>query len=155
MVLVGGGRRRILARDRLPLSSIAEQIVAMPAQRAPNRRWTEEEFYSARDAAPAGERWELVDGEVLVTPPPRWTHQRIVGRLFVLLEAYVRAQSVGEAFLAPLDVKLEPGLVLQPDLLVVPTGELRRRSDVVRHLLLAVETVSPTSARHDRVTKRP
>jgi Uma2 family endonuclease len=127
----------------------------MPAQRAPNRQWTEEEFYTARDAAPPGERWELVDGEVLVTPSPRWTHQRIVGQLFVLLDAYVRAQSLGEAFPSPLDVKLEPGLVLQPDLLVVPTGELRRRSDIVRHLLLAVETVSPGSARHDRVTKRP
>jgi Uma2 family endonuclease len=52
-------------------------------------------------------------------------------------------------------VKLEPGLVLQPDLLVVPPGELTRRSDVIRRLLLAVEIVSPSSARHDRVRKRP
>src|SRR3982751_3944824 len=124
MVLAGGGRRRILARDCLPLSSTAEQIVAMPAQRAPNRRWTEEEFYSARDAAPPGERWELVDGEVLVTPAPHWMHQRIVRRLTVLLDAYVRAQALGEVFFSPLDVKLEPGLVLQPDVLVVPAGEL-------------------------------
>lgn len=126
----------------------------MPA-RASHRRWTEEEFYSARDAAPRGERWELVDGEVLVTPSPHWVHQRMVGRLYVLLEAYVRAQALGEAFLSPLDVKLEPGLVLQPDLLVVPAGELRRWSDIVRRLLLAVEIISPSSARHDRVTKRP
>jgi Uma2 family endonuclease len=58
-------------------------------------------------------------------------------------------------FPSPLDVTLEPGLVLQPDILVVPAGELRSRSDTVRRLLLAVETVSPSSARHDRVTKRP
>lgn len=127
----------------------------MPAQRAPHRRWTEAEFYAARDAAPPGERWELVDGEVLVTPSPHWTHQRIVVRLTVLLDAYVRANALGEVFPSPLDVKLEPGLVLQPDILVVPAGELRRRSDIVRRLLLAVETISPSSARHDRVTKRP
>ena len=127
----------------------------MPAQRAPNRRWTEEEFYTARDAAPPGERWELVDGEVLVTPSPHWAHQRIVVRLTVLLDAYVRTHALGEVFSSPLDVKLEPGLVLQPDVLVVPASELRRRSDIVRHLLLAIETVSPSSARHDRVTKRP
>jgi Uma2 family endonuclease len=36
----------------------------------------------------------LVDGEVLVTPAPHWAHQRIVGRLFVLLEAYVRANAL-------------------------------------------------------------
>jgi Uma2 family endonuclease len=46
-------------------------------------------------------------------------------------------------------------LVLQPDILVVPSGELRRRSDIVRRLLLAAEVVSPSSARYDRVTKRP
>lgn len=129
--------------------------MGMPAQRAPHRRWTEAEFYAARDAAPPGERWELVDGELLVTPSPHWTHQRIVTRLTVLLDAYVRPHALGELFTSPLDVKLAPGLVLQPDILVVPTGEVRRRSDVVRHLLLAVETVSPSSARHDRVTKRP
>src|SRR5215831_12021119 len=123
--------------------------MAMPAH-APHRRWTEEEFYAARDAAPPGERWELVDGEVLVTPSPHWVHQRIIGRLFVLLTSYVQLHALGEPFLSPLDVKLEPGLVLQPDLLVVPAGELKVRSDVVRRLLLAVEIVSPSSARHDR-----
>lgn len=126
----------------------------MPA-RALDRRWTEEEFYAARDAAPPGERWELVDGEVLVTPSPSWVHQRIVGRLLVLLDAYIRAQKVGEVFASPLDVKLQPGLVLQPDILIVPNGELRKRSDVVRRLLLAAEVVSPSSARYDRVEKRP
>src|SRR5437667_291339 len=107
--------------------------MAMPAQRA-KRRWTEEEFYRARDAAPPGERWELIDGEVLVTPSPNWTHQRIIGQLFMLLFPYVRDHALGECFLSPLDVKLEPGLVLQPDLLVVPNGELRSKADVVRHL---------------------
>ena len=129
--------------------------MAMPAHRALRRRWTEEEFYTARDAAPPGERWELVDGDVLVTPSPHWMHQRIIVRLTVLIDAYVRANALGELFASPLDVKLEPGLVLQPDLMVVPPGEIRRRSDMVRHLVLAVETVSPSSARHDRVTKRP
>lgn len=145
----------MLYRDCLPLISTAEQIMGMPAQRAPHRRWTEAEFYAGRDAAPLSERWELVDGEVLVTPAPHWMHQRVVVRLTVLLDAYVRAHALGEVFASPLDVELEPGLVLQPDVLVVPAGELRRRSDIVRHLLLAVETVSPSSARHDRVTKRP
>jgi Uma2 family endonuclease len=82
-------------------------------------------------------------------------HQRIIGRLFELIAPYVRACALGETFLSPLDVKLEPGRVLQPDLLVVPAGELRRRADTVRRLLLAVEIMSPSSARHDRVRKRP
>lgn len=58
-------------------------------------------------------------------------------------------------FTAPLDVKLQPGLVLQPDILVVPNGVLRVHADVVDRLVLAAETLSPSSARHDRVKKRP
>lgn len=129
--------------------------MGMPLRQATHRRWTEAEFYTARDAAPPGERWELVDGEALVTPSPHWTHQRIVVRLMVLIDAFVREHALGELFGSPLDVKLEPGLVLQPDVLVVPAGELRRRSDIVRRLLLAAEIVSPSSARFDRVKKRP
>lgn len=139
----------------LPLTLSAEQIMPMPAQRLDPRRWTEKQFYAARDAAPRGERWELVDGEVLVTPSPHWTHQRLVQRLYVALDVYVRRQSLGEVFTAPLDVKLQPGLVLQPDLLVVPAGVLRVREDIVDRLLLAVEAISPSSARYDRVVKRP
>jgi hypothetical protein len=55
----------IVWRVHLPAMSNAEQIMVMPAQRTPHKRWTEEEFYRARDAAPPGERWELVDGDVL------------------------------------------------------------------------------------------
>ncbi|MEO8620906.1 MAG: Uma2 family endonuclease [bacterium] len=127
----------------------------MPAQRLHPRLWTEEEFYVARDAAPQGERWELVDGEVLVTPSPHWVHQRVVIRLGLALHEYVRAQLLGELFVSPLDVKLQKGLVLQPDLLVVPNGVLRAREDIVDQLLLAVEALSPSSARYDRVKKRP
>src|SRR5205814_6927834 len=129
--------------------------MAMPAQTSPSRRWTLEEFYEARDGAPPGVRYAFVDGEILVTPSPHWTHQRIAAELFVLLHAYVRAQEVGEAFMPPLDVILEPNLVLQPDILVVPKGLLRKRSDIVNRLLLAAEVISPSSARHDRVRKRP
>ena len=75
--------------------------------------------------------------------------------LALRLHAYVRAQAIGELFVGPLDVNLEPGLALLPDMFVVPNGELTRRDDVVRRLSLAVEILSPGSARHDRVTKRP
>lgn len=129
--------------------------MSMPAQQLPTRRWTEEEFLVARDAAPQGERWELVDGDVLVTPSPHWSHQGVVVGLVVLLHAYVREQPLGRVFTAPLDVKLEPGLVLQPDVLVVPTGQLHQSEYFVRMLLLAAETISPSSARFDRVVKRP
>lgn len=119
------------------------------------RRWTLEEFYRERDAAPQGERWEFVDGEVLVTPSPHWSHQGVGLQLAVLFNAYVRQNDIGRVFTSPLDVKLAKNLVLQPDVLVVPKGELRSRKDEVQRLLLAAEVISPSSARYDRVVKRP
>ena len=154
MIALPCGHTSTLRDGALSFTSTAEHIMGMPAHRATKARWTEEEFYRARDAAPPGERWELVDGEVLVTPSPHWTHQRAVVRLTVLLDAYARAQGIGEVFASPLDVNPEPGVVLQPDIFVVPNGELRKMDDTVRRLLLAVENLSPGSARHDRVTKR-
>lgn len=128
--------------------------MSMPAH-AVTRRWTEEEFYTARDAAPASERWELVDGEVLVTPGAHWSHQGIVVRLIALMNAYVRKHSLGMLLTAPCDVRFEPGLVMQPDLMVVPEGHLRVRADTISRLLLAIEVISRSSARFDRVVKRP
>src|ERR1043166_1852167 len=68
----------------------------------------------------------------------------------------VRAQRLGHVLTAPFDVKLEPRVILQPDLLVVPAGTLRDPGAAdARGVMLAVETISPSSARYDRVTKRP
>ena len=129
--------------------------MGMAAQQSTACRWTEAEFEAARDAAPPGERLELVDGEVLVTPSPHWLHQDILVSLLVRLRAYVSGQGIGKTFIAPLDVKLEPGLVTQPDLLVVPSDDLLPERYFITRLLLAVEIISPSSARFDRVVKRP
>ncbi|HVS03084.1 MAG TPA: Uma2 family endonuclease, partial [Thermoanaerobaculia bacterium] len=53
-----------------------------------------------------GQRHELVDGEHVVTPSPNVRHQRIVGRLYVVLREAATAGERGEAFVAPLDVIL-------------------------------------------------
>src|SRR5437867_3468529 len=99
--------RPTVSRAYLSTYARGKHIMAMPAQRTA-RRWTLEEFYRERDAAPPGVRYELVDGEILVTPSPHWSHQRIGLRLAVLIDAYVRAQGIGEVFTSPLDVNLEP-----------------------------------------------
>src|SRR4051812_41698653 len=114
----------MFGHGRLQPVTGAEQIMGMPATQMPARGWSEEEFEAARDAAPPGERWELVDGEVLVTPSPHWRHQGVAMSLIERLLPYCGSSRVGRLFAAPLDVKLAPGLVLQPDILVVPFDEL-------------------------------
>jgi Uma2 family endonuclease len=142
-------------RDHLYFPREAEHYMGMPASSITRRDWTLDEFYRERDNAPPGERWEYVDGEVLVTPSPRWVHQAAVTELLVRVNPYVKTHRLGRIFAAPLDVRLDARLVLQPDVLVVPPGQLRHESDIVRQLVLAVEILSPSSARHDRFRKRP
>lgn len=105
---------------------------------------------------PDGNRYEVLDGELFVTPAPTWRHQTVIERLFPLLDAYVRTHEIGWTKLSPADIVLSEGRLVQPDIFVVPSrpeGEPRSWREVHR-LLLAVEVVSPSSARADRIVKR-
>jgi Uma2 family endonuclease len=131
--------------------------MAMPAEAG--RRWTAREVRDLIAAAPlATPRYELVDGDLLVTPGPSLFHQRAVVELVLRLGAYLQTERVGHVITSPSDVELEPEFITQPDIFVIPTMEWRRVAAdglPVRELLLAVEVLSPSSSRHDRVRKRP
>lgn len=103
-------------------------------------------------------RYETAYGELLVTPPPDYRHQRVVGRLLVALAAYLeREPLVGGVVLAsPADISWgRRDVLVQPDVFVVPEpGSPRPRWDELGSLLLAAEVVSPSSRRADRFTKR-
>jgi Uma2 family endonuclease len=110
------------------------------------------------DAVPEdGLRREIIDGELHVTPAPSWRHQDVVAALFVILRAYLQVHRVGHVLIAPADVTFDSRTRVQPHLFVVPLVEGRRpRSfEEVGHLLLAVEVLSPATARTDRRAKRP
>jgi Uma2 family endonuclease len=117
------------------------------------RRYTIDEVLAF---PPDGNRYELVDGELVVTPAPRAGHQLVVGEFHALLREYLRACAPRlRVVLAPADIRWPGEVLVQPDVFVVPVEQLAAEdwSDV-RTLVLAVEVVSPSSARHDRVTKR-
>jgi len=103
-----------------------------------------------------GKRYECVDGELFVTPAPRLLHQRAVGQVFIRLYAYLQEYPVGEVLTSPADIEFDPRSLVQPDVFVVPIGAGRPRTweDIGGRLLLAVEVLSPTTARADRVVKR-
>lgn len=102
-----------------------------------------------------GNRYEVVHGELLVTPAPRLLHQRIVRRVTVAIERYLESHPVGEVLTAPADISWGPDILVQPDVFVAPTAETRTGDwSRVRTLLLAVEVLSPSTRRADRFTKR-
>lgn len=102
-----------------------------------------------------GNRYELVDGELLVTPAPSPIHQQVVTRLAARLASYLDAHpGLADAFVAPADITWDREKLVQPDLFVIPTTEVSKSWTTVQTLLLAVEVVSPSSARGDRLVKR-
>ena len=102
-----------------------------------------------------GNRYELVHGELLVTPAPQMLHQLTLSRLFAALSRYLADHDDVEVLVSPADIQWPEEVLVQPDLFVVPVAELTAQNwSSIRTLLLAVEVVSPGSARHDRVTKR-
>lgn len=117
------------------------------------RRWTRDEVLALPDD---GKRYELLDGELLVSPSPSLVHQRAVLALYNRLHPYVDPAGFGEVGLAPADIDLLSGQYLQPDLFVGATPSSPRGdwSDFSIPLLV-VEVLSPSTAFHDRNRKRP
>src|SRR5690348_4684836 len=113
--------------------------MGMPAV---ERHWTLREVRALIDESSlATPRFELVDGELLVTPSPVSRHQMAVAELLVALGTYCTSARVGRALTSPCDVELEEESLLQPDIFVVPSAEWRRLGGglPVRALILAVE----------------
>ena len=117
------------------------------------RHWTVDDLADLPDD---GQRYEVIDGELFVTPSPAPRHQAAIAELYVLLREYLSRERVGYAYFGPADVIFSPTRAVQPDLLVVPLINGRRpdRFVDVRRLLFAAEVLSPSTARADRVAKR-
>ncbi len=71
---------------------------------------------------PDDERWELLNGELIMVASPNTAHQRIAGNLYWFLVAFVRERGLGEVFISPFDVVLSHTNVLQPDVLYSEHG---------------------------------
>lgn len=103
-----------------------------------------------------GNRYELVHGDLVVTPAPTLGHQRIVARLHARLFDYQRANpGIAEVLMSPADITFGGEELVQPDIFVVPLDELHGSWEGIQTLLLTVEVESPSSGRSDRVVKRP
>jgi Uma2 family endonuclease len=102
-----------------------------------------------------GKRYELVDGEVFVSPSPSEKHQRVLARLHLNLGAYAERKKLGRVYFAPFDVVFGEKTALQPDLIFV--SEARLGIIGPEYILgapdLVVEILSPHRISYDRVTK--
>jgi Uma2 family endonuclease len=102
-----------------------------------------------------GKRYEILDGELSVSPAPSPSHQFVALRLASALDAYTTSERLGQVYIAPFDVILFDTTIVQPDVLFFSTD---RRSIISRRgaegaPTLVVEILSAWSVRNDRTTK--
>jgi Uma2 family endonuclease len=117
------------------------------------QRWTYAEF--ARLPTSGSTRYEVIDGELVVTPAPTSRHQEVVAHLVWLLYGFAREHGLGKVFSAPLDVLFAEGDYLEPDILFVRSDRAHLVTDrgVEGPPDLVVEVVSPSTASRDRGMK--
>lgn len=105
-----------------------------------------------------GQRYELIDGELFVTPSPIDIHQLVVGELHALLREYLKGMGIGKQMVSPSDVRRGDRTRnwVQPDVFVVRLADGLRPPYPydLSDLLLAVEVSSPSSRRLDYHIKR-
>ena len=102
-----------------------------------------------------GKRYEIVEGDLFVTPAPRRLHQRIVTRLTRFLSGFVEDHHLGEVYVSPFDVVFSPFDVVEPDLVYFSNA----RESVLTEMNaqgppdLVVEVLSETTEKTDRTIK--
>ena len=153
MIVVKAGS---LGRAELHFVPNAEQTMGMPA--LSKHRWTAADVRALMDESRHWPRYELLDGELLVTNAPTLAHQWAVSELVRLLGNYCERERIGVALVSPADLELAPESITQPDVFVVPNRLVPADGDMrwpaVNELALAVEVLSPSTMRDDRVRKR-
>lgn len=140
----------IVPHDHLPGSPAEQEIMVMPRA---SEAWTAEVVRAIPDD---GKRYELIDGELVVTPAPRYVHQAAILELIRLLDPWLRNRSTANLLMSPADISLSDDEILQPDLFVYRTvaGTPLRDWGDISALLLVIEVLSPSTARYDRQLKR-
>lgn len=123
------------------------------ATQSVRRAWSYADFAALPDD---GNRYEVIDGELHVTPAPRPLHQRIATKLAIVLEPFVEHHRLGWVVTGPVDVLFGPRDYLEPDLIF-----LRRENEAFLSERgiegppdLVVEILSPSTAPRDRGIKR-
>lgn len=130
-------------------SDLAEETYPMHMAQTTDG-WTLEELHRLPDD---GNKYELVRGELFVTPPPSVGHEELASLLARILDAYVAAAGLGRVYrpravLRTLDSEVEPDLMVR-----TPAGRKADWADAPLPILI-VEILSGSTRRRDHMQKR-
>jgi Uma2 family endonuclease len=103
-----------------------------------------------------GKRYEIIDGDLLVTLAPPTCHQLVLGNFHWWVRSYLEKTPIGEVLFAPFDVVLSDVNVVEPDLLFLSNARLHRLTEENAQGApdLVVEVLSEATRRTDEIRKR-
>jgi Uma2 family endonuclease len=104
---------------------------------------------------PDDRRYEVIDGELFLTPAPTPYHQIVKLRIERILLDHVESHGLGQILDAPCDVVLSNFDVLQPDIFFISSGRLATIGEkyISDAPDLVIEVLSPGTRRRDRTLK--
>ena len=116
------------------------------------KKWTIEELESLPDD---GNKYELIYGELFVTPAPTVSHETILVRLSRVLDPYVAENQLGYVYHPRSVIRVDPDVEVEPDLMVrQPPDDLESNWASQPLPILVVEVASNSTRRRDRIVKR-
>jgi Uma2 family endonuclease len=111
--------------------------------------------YQDYEQLPEGAPYQLIDGELVMSPSPIFYHQRIVLELSTQLNTFVKKNGLGAVVTAPMDVYLADTEIYQPDIIFISN----ERKHIIEERIkgapdLIVEVLSPSNAYYDLIHKK-
>jgi Uma2 family endonuclease len=127
-----------------------------------DERFTQKQFRRWVEQRPRSDinRYELIDGRIVMTPPAGWTHSSLASTLGLLINQHVRNRKLGKVFESSAGYDLPSGDTVEPDLTFVSAerfaAAVPSTPDQFLRVVpnLVVEILSPSTARRDQTEKK-
>ncbi len=112
-----------------------------------------EKYHTIKDykLLPEGSPYQLIEGELIMTPAPSPLHQLISGNLYERIRSFTKEKGMGVVFYSPIDIYLDEENVYQPDIVFVSKekNEMIKEDGVHGAPDLIIEILSPSTAYYD------
>lgn len=115
-------------------------------------RYTYEDY----ERLPEGSPYQLIGGELIMTPAPIPYHQDILGKIFYGLKRFLEENNLGKIYVAPIDVYFSATDVYQPDIIFISKERLNiiGEKKIEGSPDIVIEILSPQTAYYDLRVKK-
>lgn len=143
-----------MAVEAMPVAGAATRLPETGRRWPRQGEWTYEDFLALPDD---GNRYEILEGVLYMSPPPSPRHQDRLSNLYYRLRGFVDAGRLGRLFLSPIALLMPNARPVQPDLFFI-AADNPATIDWAHHVEgvpdLVIEAASPSTAGYDRRQKQ-